>query len=104
MTRRRRVDRFYARLLRLLPFDFQREYGDEMATVFRDERRAADVGGIVMARVQVQVLGQRHDADRPDAGGEEAVDVGDRQAGVFERTARARPGQSRSPRMIVMPK
>ena len=56
-----------------------------------DERRAADVGAVVEARLEVEVLGQRHDADRPDAGGEEAVDVGDRQAGVLRaRRARSR--------------
>src|SRR5262245_19964581 len=36
-------DRIYQRLLRLFPFDFQREYGAEMHAVFRDERR--DTGG-----------------------------------------------------------
>ncbi len=35
-NRSRRVYRF---LLRLFPFDFQREYGEEMETVFRDEHK-----------------------------------------------------------------
>ena len=34
-------DRWFQRLLRLLPFDFRADYGDEMRQVFRDQRRDA---------------------------------------------------------------
>jgi putative ABC transport system permease protein len=43
MARPSRSDRIYQRLLRLFPFDFQREYGEDMQAVFRAERR--DAGG-----------------------------------------------------------
>jgi hypothetical protein len=42
MNKETRADRIYRRMLRLFPFDFQREYGAEMHTVFRDERRDTD--------------------------------------------------------------
>src|SRR5262249_26301570 len=38
---------------------------------------------------EVQVPGQRQDADRPDAAGAEAVDVADTEPGIGERAARA---------------
>ena len=39
-------ERWFRRLLRLLPFDFRADYGDEMTRVFEAERRAAvDRGG-----------------------------------------------------------
>ena len=38
--------RVYQSLLRLFPFDFQREYGSEMENVFRQEHRHAAKGGI----------------------------------------------------------
>ena len=34
-------DRWFHRLLRLLPFDFRADYGEEMERTFRDERREA---------------------------------------------------------------
>src|SRR5438309_910503 len=37
-----RSDRIYRWLLRLFPFDFQREYGADMQAVFRDEHRHTD--------------------------------------------------------------
>ena len=54
----------------------------------RDERRAADVRRVMEARLEVEVLGQGHDADRPHPGGEEAIDVVDLQARVVQRAAR----------------
>ena len=39
-----RADRIYRWLLRLFPFDFQREFGADMHAVFRDERR--DIGSL----------------------------------------------------------
>jgi putative ABC transport system permease protein len=42
MKKETRSDRIYRWLLRLFPFDFQREYGAEMHAVFRDERRHTD--------------------------------------------------------------
>ena len=49
-------DRWYRRLLRLLPFDFRADYGDEMARVFRDQRRdAAGAAGAV--RVWLETVG-----------------------------------------------
>jgi putative ABC transport system permease protein len=41
MKKRPLSDRIYRFLLRLFPFDFQREYGSEMEDVFREERRHA---------------------------------------------------------------
>src|SRR5262245_14292404 len=55
----------------------------------RDERRATDVGRIVIARRQIEMLGQCHDADGSHAGGEERIDVLDRQSGIGERATRA---------------
>src|SRR5215510_2728664 len=46
---RSRPDRIYRRLLRLLPFDFRREYGSEMEGVFRQERRNAHKRGSRLA-------------------------------------------------------
>ena len=42
MAKETRSDRIYRWLLRLFPFDFQREYGADMHAVFRDERRETD--------------------------------------------------------------
>jgi predicted permease len=42
-------DRFFRFLLRILPFDFQREFGSEMEAVFRRERRQAAPSGTVGA-------------------------------------------------------
>jgi hypothetical protein len=44
MNMETRSDRIYRRLLRLFPFDFQREYGADMHATFRDERR--DTNGV----------------------------------------------------------
>src|SRR5690242_2283010 len=39
-------DRFYSALLRLLPFDFRRDFGDDMEETFREQREAtAQRGG-----------------------------------------------------------
>ena len=43
-------ERWFRRLLRLLPFDFRADYGDEMTRVFEAERRAA-VGRADLLRV-----------------------------------------------------
>jgi putative ABC transport system permease protein len=43
-------ERWFRRLLRLLPFDFRADYGDEMTRVFHAERRAA-VGRAGLLRV-----------------------------------------------------
>ena len=52
-----RADRIYRRLLRVFPFDFQREYGSEMEGVFRQERkRAAKRGPWVAARLWWRTL------------------------------------------------
>jgi putative ABC transport system permease protein len=42
MNKETRSDRIYRRLVRLFPFDFQREYGADMHATFRDERRHTD--------------------------------------------------------------
>ena len=43
-------DRFYRGLLRILPFDFRSEFGDEMEETFREQRaatgRRAGSGGV----------------------------------------------------------
>src|SRR5262245_56653692 len=46
MKKRRPSDRFYRFLLRLFPFDFQREFGSEMEDVFRQQNRDASRKGI----------------------------------------------------------
>ena len=46
MKKRSASTRIYRRLLRLFPFDFQREFATEMEGVFRDEHRQATKGGI----------------------------------------------------------
>src|SRR5262245_21158337 len=51
MTRRPLPNRLYAFLLRLLPFDFQREYGREMEDVFQEQRRTAARAGGPMAAI-----------------------------------------------------
>ena len=50
------AERWFRRLLRLLPFDFRSDYGEEMALVFREQRR--DAGGrAARARVWMQAMG-----------------------------------------------
>src|SRR5262245_48093302 len=73
-----------------------------------DEGRPADVGAIVEARLQIQMLGQGHDADRAHAGGEKSVHVADGQSGIGERAAGAlgadlelRPLRRPARRMLV---
>ena len=36
------ADRFYRGLLRILPFDFRSEFGDDMEETFREQRAATD--------------------------------------------------------------
>src|SRR5262245_64659262 len=47
MKKRSPSDRMYRFLLRLFPFDFQREFGGEMENVFRQERRSAKQRGLL---------------------------------------------------------
>jgi putative ABC transport system permease protein len=49
-------DRWFRRLLRLLPFDFRADYGDEIERAFRDERRDA-TGAIGILRVWMRTIG-----------------------------------------------
>lgn len=51
MKRPQARSRLFALLLRLLPFDFQRDYGGDMEGVFTAERRAARLEGTPMARM-----------------------------------------------------
>ncbi len=49
-------ERWFRRLLRLLPLDFRADYGDEMARVFVEQRR--DAGGFMgMLRVWIETVG-----------------------------------------------
>jgi hypothetical protein len=45
MRRRSRAERLYRLLLRLFPSEFRGDFGDEMSTVFRDERAEAAARG-----------------------------------------------------------
>src|SRR5690349_10801464 len=49
MSRRRsRSERFFQALLRVFPFDFQREYGKDMEDLFRDQRYDVVTNGGLM--------------------------------------------------------
>jgi putative ABC transport system permease protein len=50
-------ERWFQRLLRLLPFDFRADYGDEMRQVFREQRRDA-AGPLGEARVWMRTAGE----------------------------------------------
>ena len=50
------AERWFRRLLRLLPLDFRADYGDDMAQVFREQRREAR-GAAGRARVWMTTLG-----------------------------------------------
>ena len=49
-------DRWFHRLLRLLPFDFRADYGEEMERTFRDERREA-AGPTSVLRLWLRTIG-----------------------------------------------
>jgi hypothetical protein len=49
------ADRFYRGLLRILPFDFRSEFGDDMEETFR-EQRAANLLDRCDGALSVQVL------------------------------------------------
>src|SRR5688572_23466341 len=53
MKRQPPLPRFFAFLLRLLPFDFQRDYGSDMRDVFRAEHGAASQKGKSMATAKL---------------------------------------------------
>jgi putative ABC transport system permease protein len=57
MRRRSRAERLYRLLLRLFPSEFRGDFGDEMSTVFGDERdEAAAVGRLGLARLWWRTL------------------------------------------------
>ncbi|MBI4472713.1 MAG: ABC transporter permease [Acidobacteria bacterium] len=55
MKRPTTAERIFRILLRLLPFDFQREYGGEMEEVFRNQEERARKSGRVVARASLWI-------------------------------------------------
>ena len=51
-----RATRWYRRLLLLFPFEFRRDYGEEMSGVFAEQRAAADTGA-ARARLWMETVG-----------------------------------------------
>jgi len=51
----------------------------------RHERRTADLRGIEVTRVEIQMLRQGHEPQRAVAGGKKTIDVPDRQTRVRQR-------------------
>ena len=87
MRRQSRAERLYRLLLRFFPSEFRGDFGDEMSTVFGDERAEAAAGGrLGLARLWWRTLrGFARTAPR------EHADVLMRDAGYGVRLMRQHP-------------
>src|SRR5262245_48429236 len=86
MLRSSRADRLFRALLRLFPSEFRRDFGDDMAADFRDERRDAAIAG-TSTRLWTRTI-----VDVARRAPHEHADVIWRDVSYAVRTLVARPG------------